>query len=171
MAEVADEAGAEASAASQQLVERAAELFPVLRGNAVGADRERRPSDEGVEAMIDGGTFRVWTPRRYGGFEADVPTHQGVIEQLARGCPSTGWTTAMMTPTTWLTCLLPEHAQRTAGQRPRRVRCRARWFAHAYARTPVTRCAHARTPWTSSCTSPVRRPWPRATFCSSSTET
>lgn len=96
---------------SGELAERATALTGLLRENAVRADRERRLPDETVQALMDAGIFRVWTPRRYGGYEADLVIHQDVIEALSRGCPSTGWTTAMMTTVTWITCLLGEDAQ------------------------------------------------------------
>jgi alkylation response protein AidB-like acyl-CoA dehydrogenase len=102
---------AETMTSEHELVDRVAELYPMLREFAPTADRERRMSEECVQAMIDAGVFRVWTPRKYGGYEADLLTHQAVIEGLSRACPSTGWTTAMMTTVTWLTTLLSFEAQ------------------------------------------------------------
>lgn len=96
---------------SREVVDRAAEIRGVLRENSPLADKERKLPDATVQALYDSGIFRVWTPARYGGYEADMVTHQDLIHELSRGCPSTGWAVAMMTTVTWLTCLLPEEVQ------------------------------------------------------------
>jgi 3-hydroxy-9,10-secoandrosta-1,3,5(10)-triene-9,17-dione monooxygenase len=111
MAEVIDRESRAPAGETPEVVQRAAGLYELLRGNAVRADRERRMPDETVQGLIDAGIFRVFTPRRYGGYEADLRTHQDVIYHLSRGCPSTGWTTAMMSAVTFITCMLGERAQ------------------------------------------------------------
>lgn len=96
---------------ARELVQRAADIAPVLRANTAQADRDRRLPEESVQALIDAGVFQVWTPERYGGYEADLLTHQDVVYELSRGCPSAGWVVAMATTVTWLTSLLPGDVQ------------------------------------------------------------
>lgn len=96
---------------SHELVERAEKLVPLLRENAAKADTERRIPDEVIDALIEAGVFRAWTPKRYGGFEIDPVSHFEMVTHLSRGCSSTGWTVAMMTTTTWMACALPDKGQ------------------------------------------------------------
>jgi 3-hydroxy-9,10-secoandrosta-1,3,5(10)-triene-9,17-dione monooxygenase len=37
------------------------------------------------------GFYHLYIPRRYGGYEFDVPTYVGVVQEIARGCVSTAW--------------------------------------------------------------------------------
>lgn len=102
---------AELQEQSNELVQRAADLVPMLRDEAARADKERRLSEETVNALLEANIFRVWVPRRFGGYQADVATHLAMITELARGCSSTAWTLAMMTTTSWMACQLPQRAQ------------------------------------------------------------
>ncbi|MBL0116835.1 MAG: acyl-CoA dehydrogenase family protein [Sphingomonadales bacterium] len=96
---------------SPEVVKRAAELVPALRERAERVDNERRLSEETIQDMIRAGLFRIWVPKRYGGYQASVETHLEMIRTLGLGCASTAWTMAMMTTTTWMACQLPERAQ------------------------------------------------------------
>jgi len=42
-------------------------------------------------ALQDAGLYRTFVPRRYGGYEFDVPTFARIGIELGRGCPSTAW--------------------------------------------------------------------------------
>jgi 3-hydroxy-9,10-secoandrosta-1,3,5(10)-triene-9,17-dione monooxygenase len=48
-------------------------------------------SEETHRAFTEAGFYRILQPRRYGGYEFDLPTYFRVIMEIARGCPSTGW--------------------------------------------------------------------------------
>ncbi len=96
---------------SAELVQLAAELVPALRKRAGRVDVERRLPDETIRDMVDAGLFRVWIPKRYGGYQASVSTHLEMIRTLGLGCTSTAWTMAMMTTTSWMVCQLPQKAQ------------------------------------------------------------
>jgi 3-hydroxy-9,10-secoandrosta-1,3,5(10)-triene-9,17-dione monooxygenase len=43
------------------------------------------------EDFLKAGFYRMFVPRRYGGYEVDVPTFMRVIMALGRGCPSSAW--------------------------------------------------------------------------------
>ena len=59
---------------------------------AAGGDRGARPPARRTSSeLIDAGFYRILQPRRFGGYEFDLPTFSRVAIQLARGCPSTGW--------------------------------------------------------------------------------
>ncbi|MGH3658292.1 MAG: acyl-CoA dehydrogenase family protein, partial [Micromonosporaceae bacterium] len=40
---------------------------------------------------LDAGLYRLCTPKKYGGLEADMPTYARLIIEVSRGDPSTGW--------------------------------------------------------------------------------
>jgi 3-hydroxy-9,10-secoandrosta-1,3,5(10)-triene-9,17-dione monooxygenase len=47
------------------------------------------------QEFLKAGFYRMFVPRRYGGYEVGVPTFMRVIIEIARGCPSTGWCLAL----------------------------------------------------------------------------
>jgi len=57
------------------------------------AETERRTyfSPDLHEAFRDAGFYRLYVPRRYGGYEFGVPTFVRVVQEIARGCVSTAW--------------------------------------------------------------------------------
>lgn len=96
---------------TSELVRRAADLAPLLRQRAERVDHERRLDDDTIDELVRAGLFRVWIPKRYGGYQASITTHMEMIAQLGRACVSTAWTMAMMTTTSWMACQLPQKAQ------------------------------------------------------------
>ena len=74
-----------------ELVDRAI----ALRGDLVAdqAETEKRTyySAEMHQRFLDAGFYHLYVPRRYGGYEFDVPTYMRVVQEIARGCVSTGW--------------------------------------------------------------------------------
>jgi alkylation response protein AidB-like acyl-CoA dehydrogenase len=96
---------------SDELVQRASDLYPLLRGNAPRADAERRLPEENIEALVDDGFFRVWVPRRYGGYEADPVTQLEMTAELARACPATGWVVGVTTVLGWIAGCLSQQGQ------------------------------------------------------------
>lgn len=101
------------------LVRRAAELRPLLRGNAERGEADRRVPDENIQAIQDAGIYRLPVPRRWGGHEASFTTFMKVSEEIGRGDGSTGWVTALMNVCGWMVGLYPEQAQRDVwGENP-----------------------------------------------------
>jgi alkylation response protein AidB-like acyl-CoA dehydrogenase len=94
-----------------ELVARARELRPLLSKNSADTDRLRRLPEENVEAMREAGIFRMWQPRRYGGYEADMGTSIDIISELAKGCGSSSWVAALINSCAWLISLFSEEAQ------------------------------------------------------------
>jgi 3-hydroxy-9,10-secoandrosta-1,3,5(10)-triene-9,17-dione monooxygenase len=56
------------------------------------------------EEFLRAGFYRLLVPRRYGGYEFDLPTFLRVVIELAAGCPSSAW----------CLCLAAGHALQTA---------------------------------------------------------
>jgi alkylation response protein AidB-like acyl-CoA dehydrogenase len=94
-----------------QLVQRAAELAPVLKKNADRAEEDRRLSDETIEALAQAGVFKLRVPKRYGGYEADTRTLAEVATELGRADGAAAWTASVYWIPTWMTCLFPDSVQ------------------------------------------------------------
>jgi alkylation response protein AidB-like acyl-CoA dehydrogenase len=95
----------------EELVQRAADLIPLLRKNAPQADRERRLPEENLDALEESGLLRMTRPRRYGGYEIDARTKYEVLSELARGCASTAWVTMIYTDVSFIIGKFPDEVQ------------------------------------------------------------
>ena len=94
-----------------ELLQRATQLVPLLRGNAEAGEQLRRLPDETVEALTEAGILRLRLPARYGGYEADARTLVDVISELATGDGSTAWTVAVWAISSWVIGLFPDEVQ------------------------------------------------------------
>jgi 3-hydroxy-9,10-secoandrosta-1,3,5(10)-triene-9,17-dione monooxygenase len=79
----------------KDLVDRAVALRPTLIEQQAEAEERTYYSQELHEAFQRAGFYQMFMPRRYGGYEVDVPTFMRVIVEIARGCPSTAWCLAL----------------------------------------------------------------------------
>jgi 3-hydroxy-9,10-secoandrosta-1,3,5(10)-triene-9,17-dione monooxygenase len=75
----------------KQLIERAVALRPQLIERQAEVEERTYYSEEMHLQFLDAGFYRMYVPRRYGGYEFDMPTFMRVTLELARGCPSTAW--------------------------------------------------------------------------------
>jgi len=74
-----------------QLIRAAQELGPVIREHADEAERERRPSRPVMNALVETGLQRMFTPRSLGGLEVDPVTYARVTEEVAGFDSVAGW--------------------------------------------------------------------------------
>ena len=81
--------------AARELLDRAIALRPKLVERQAAAEERTYYDEEMHEEFKRAGFYRMFMPRRYGGFEVSVPTFMRVIVEIARGCPSTGWCLAL----------------------------------------------------------------------------
>jgi alkylation response protein AidB-like acyl-CoA dehydrogenase len=72
-------------------VERARELAPLLTAAADEIEERRELPERVVEALIEGGFFRLLLPRSLGGAELHPLTYVQVLEEIAKAEPSTAW--------------------------------------------------------------------------------
>ncbi|MFI9813919.1 acyl-CoA dehydrogenase family protein [Saccharothrix variisporea] len=100
-----------ANTRTDDLVERAAEIVPVLRKHAAWGEENRRLHDEVVAAMADADVLRLRVPARFGGHEADMRTVVAVLSELGRGDGSAAWVAAVWAISTWMVGMFPEQAQ------------------------------------------------------------
>jgi indole-3-acetate monooxygenase len=72
-------------------LERARRLAPMLREASDEIEERRELPDRIVEALIEGGLFRLLLPRSLGGAELHPLSYVQVLEQIANADPSTAW--------------------------------------------------------------------------------
>ncbi|MFW6089074.1 MAG: acyl-CoA dehydrogenase family protein [Gemmatimonadota bacterium] len=77
--------------AGDEMLERVAQLEPVIRGGADQAEELRRLPDEVAEALVEAGFCRLFRPRVWGGLELDPVSAFRVIEELSRIDSAAGW--------------------------------------------------------------------------------
>ncbi|MGW1764040.1 acyl-CoA dehydrogenase family protein [Streptomyces sp. NPDC002073] len=94
-----------------QLVQRAAELAPVLKKFAAQAEADRRLHDDTIEALTEAGFFKLRVPKRYGGYETDTRTLVDVAAELGRADGATAWTTSVYWIPTFMTAMFPDAVQ------------------------------------------------------------
>jgi alkylation response protein AidB-like acyl-CoA dehydrogenase len=94
-----------------ELVERAAQLVPLIKDKAVWMDENRRMNDEVIAAITDAGLLRMRVPVRYGGYESDMTTVAEVLAELGRGDGATSWTAAVWAISTWMVGMFPDEVQ------------------------------------------------------------
>jgi indole-3-acetate monooxygenase len=72
-------------------VERARRLAPMLTEAADEIEEQRQLPDRIVDALIEGGFFRLLLPRSLGGAELRPLTYVQVLEEIGAAEPSTAW--------------------------------------------------------------------------------
>jgi len=75
----------------EEMVQRAIGLREELIEDQAETERRTYFSAEMHSAFEAAGFYRLYVPKRYGGYEFDVPTFLRVVQEVARGCVSTGW--------------------------------------------------------------------------------
>jgi len=73
------------------LLENVQEIAPIIQEHAVRGEQERRLAPSVVEAMVEAGLFRMWTPQVFGGLEVDPVTAMRVFEEVSRLDSAAGW--------------------------------------------------------------------------------
>jgi indole-3-acetate monooxygenase len=95
-------------AADEPLLARARSLEPIIREHADTAERDRRLARPVIDAMRDAGFFRMFTPRAFGGLEADPITVARVAEQIAGFDSAAAWALQAGNTGAWWTSRFPE---------------------------------------------------------------
>jgi alkylation response protein AidB-like acyl-CoA dehydrogenase len=75
----------------QEILARLDELAVMFRDSAAEGDRLARLPKHVVCALVQHGLFRLWIPKRCGGFELDLPEALQIYEAAARLDGSIGW--------------------------------------------------------------------------------
>jgi 3-hydroxy-9,10-secoandrosta-1,3,5(10)-triene-9,17-dione monooxygenase len=121
MSAVHDDIASDASS-TQELLERARALKPLLARNAAQAEDARRIPEENIAALDEAGLFKITKPKRFGGYEVPFETKLKVSAILAEACPSTAWVVTLTNVCAWFTGLFSGRAQQDVWGDDARVR-------------------------------------------------
>jgi alkylation response protein AidB-like acyl-CoA dehydrogenase len=86
-------------------------VLPFVRDNADRSDAERAVPRANIERIAATGLFRVFQPRRYGGFEGDLETFFDAVAAIGGACASTGWVAGVLGTHQWVLANFPKLAQ------------------------------------------------------------
>jgi 3-hydroxy-9,10-secoandrosta-1,3,5(10)-triene-9,17-dione monooxygenase len=75
----------------QEIIARAQALIPEIRDQQAEAERLGHHIDALDRKFTEAGFYRILQPRRFGGYEFDLPTFWKVTLAVATGDPGTGW--------------------------------------------------------------------------------
>jgi alkylation response protein AidB-like acyl-CoA dehydrogenase len=96
---------------AEDLRKRAADLVPYLQERAAESERLRRLAPESFEALRDAGLFKLYAPRRFGGFGLTPMEAVRVYSEVARGDGAAAWVTMIMSTNSWMAAQFPESTQ------------------------------------------------------------
>jgi len=95
----------------EEITKAASDLIPKLRERAQEAEDLRTMPDETLQEMKDAGIHKMFTPKRYGGFEMDWGTQVDVARELGKGCASASWMSSVVMSHSWNLGRFPAEAQ------------------------------------------------------------
>jgi 3-hydroxy-9,10-secoandrosta-1,3,5(10)-triene-9,17-dione monooxygenase len=76
-------------------------LLPLLQENAGHGDDQRRTADGTIDALTAHGMFRLFSPRRFGGFEVTPRTFIEITEILGTADASAAWVVGAAATCAW----------------------------------------------------------------------
>ena len=76
---------------ADEMIARAVALRAALVAEQSATEQRTYYGPEMHDAFLKAGFYHLYVPRRYGGYEFDVPTYARVAKEIARGCVSTAW--------------------------------------------------------------------------------
>lgn len=95
----------------EELIDRARELTPRLGERAAQADQLRRLPAETHDELTAAGLYRLYLPKRFGGYESDVMLQVDLAAELGRGCGSTAWVHSVVASHSWMHGMFDPRAQ------------------------------------------------------------
>ena len=96
---------------TEELIERARRLIPVVRERALQAEELRRLPPETLQDFLEAGFVRACVPERFGGMEHEVDIAIELSLLLGRGCSASGWLASFYPLHNWMVGWLPEEGQ------------------------------------------------------------
>jgi len=97
-----------------ELLRRAEAMRPMLRERQAACEANGQVSEDTNDQFIRAGFYRILQPRRFGGYEFDLPTFIRVMIAVSRGCSDSGWVLALTAGHAFLMSTFPEAGQREA---------------------------------------------------------
>ena len=103
--------GSDASRPNREVIAKASALIPLIREYAEQSSADRRVAPEVMAALEAGDLFKVFVPRRYGGYEENLRTAMETVAEVGRGDGSTAWAVALLNVCTWFATTFSQEAQ------------------------------------------------------------
>lgn len=85
-----------------EAIQAAQALLPALRERAEATEDLRRLPEETIADLKAAGIHKLFTPKKYGGYEMPWGTHLDVSRTLGQACGSTGWISSVVFTHTFL---------------------------------------------------------------------
>ncbi|MEN0135072.1 MAG: acyl-CoA dehydrogenase family protein, partial [Rhodococcus sp. (in: high G+C Gram-positive bacteria)] len=101
----------DASRPNREVIAKATALIPLIRQYADQGSADRRVAPEMIAALEAEGLFKLFVPRRYGGYEENLRTAMETVAEVARGDGSTAWVVALLNVCTWFGTTFSQQAQ------------------------------------------------------------
>jgi alkylation response protein AidB-like acyl-CoA dehydrogenase len=95
----------------EQVVAAAEDIVPILRAHAEKSESTRSLATESVAAMERAGLWRLLTPKRWGGLEADFRAQVAASATLTRGDPAAGWLLVVINAHAFVLASFPPRCQ------------------------------------------------------------
>lgn len=95
-----------------ELLDAVRAAVPQLRENGTEAEEKGRVPEQNLQLLDAAGVFRMSVPARFGGLEVSAAEQAAVVEEIARGCPSTGWNMTVWLTGALMAGLYPDEAQK-----------------------------------------------------------
>lgn len=112
------------NATPADLIQRAADLRPMIANRAAETERNRRVSDEIIDAVRERDFFRLCQPKRFGGFEYGSATAMQCVIEWSSADASTGWVCSLGMVHQWLIAQFPLQCQEEVwGDDPGAIAC------------------------------------------------
>ena len=89
-------------AGREAILDRARSMVPMLRKQALQAERDRLIAHETHKDFQDAGFYRLLQPARYGGYEMPISMLVEVAAELGRGCGSSAWIFTNLAVQNWI---------------------------------------------------------------------
>jgi len=86
-------------------------LLPNLVERRLKCIQMRQVPTETFKALQDANLFRLFQPKRYGGYEAEPIDCFDIQREFSSACPNTGWTWGVLSVHAWHVSLFPQQAQ------------------------------------------------------------
>ncbi|MEN3283327.1 MAG: hypothetical protein V7607_4467 [Solirubrobacteraceae bacterium] len=85
-----------------ELLDRVAQIRPIIERNGPEAEPERRIPEESIQALVDAGLFKITVPRRFGGYEVPIWTKMQVSAAVAECDGATAWVLTLINVCNWV---------------------------------------------------------------------
>lgn len=93
------------------LIDAVRDLLPLVRANAERAEADRAVPRDVIERLVHTGFFRLFQPKRYGGYEGKLEIFFDAVAAIGGADASTGWVAGVLGTHQWVLANFPERAQ------------------------------------------------------------